>query len=323
MKGTIEIFVELGRRLRSFGQDEHSQRVLAAAVAANEWFSPADICRAIDAICEEYLDEEKLRHWCKNYTPGAPRRVAIIMAGNIPLVGFFDLMCVLLCGHTALIKPSSKDSVLTNYIIDTLRDISPNISIESYDDNADIDMIIATGGAEAAKFFRTRYADTPALIRGSRHSVAVLDSKESVEEIRGLQEDIFLYNGLGCRNVSLIFLPRGAELKIEPPKMNPMYRGNYLHNKAMRQMMGQTFADFGECIAVEEIGFSLNISQINYCYYDNISDVEQWISDNDEQLQCIVSHTISHPRKVAFGRAQYPTLTDYADGVDVMEFLTT
>ena len=184
-------------------------------------------------------------------------------------------------------------------------------------------MIIATGGTEAAKFFRTRYKGIPALIRGSRHSVAVLDGKESEEEICGLQEDIFSYNGLGCRNVSLIFLPRGAELKIDPPTMNPMYRGNYLHNKAIRQMMGQTFADFGECIAVEEFGFSLNISQINYCYYDNIKDIEQWISDNDEQLQCIVSHAINHPRKVAFGRAQYPTLTDYADGVDVMEFLTT
>ena len=323
MKGTIEIFVELGRRLRSFGQDEHSQRVLAAAVAANEWFSPEDIRRAIDAICEEYLDEEKLHSWSKNYTPCTPRRVAIIMAGNIPLVGFFDLMCVLLCGHTALVKPSSKDCVLTEYIIDTLRNISPEISIESYNESADVDMIIATGGSEAAKFFRTRYADIPALIRGSRHSIAVLDGKESGREIYGLQQDIFSYNGLGCRNVSLIFLPRGTELIIEPPTMNSMYRGNYLHNKAMRQMMAQPFTDFGECIAVEELGFSLNISQINYCYYDNINDVAQWIAENDEQLQCIVSHAISHPRKVAFGRAQYPTLADYADGVDVMEFLTT
>lgn len=323
MKGTIEIFVELGRRLGNFGQDEHSQRVLAAAVAANEWFSPEDIRRVIDAICEEYLDEEKLHSWSKNYTPCTPRRVAIIMAGNIPLVGFFDLMCVLLCGHTALVKPSSKDWVLTEYIIDILRNISPEISIESYNESADVDMIIATGGSEAAKFFRTRYADIPALIRGSRHSIAVLDGKESGREIYGLQQDIFSYNGLGCRNVSLIFLPRGTELIIEPPTMNSMYRGNYLHNKAMRQMMAQPFTDFGECIAVEELGFSLNISQINYCYYDNISNVAQWIAENDEQLQCIVSHAISHPRKVAFGRAQYPTLADYADGVDVMEFLTT
>ena len=323
MMGTIEIFVELGRRLSSFGQDEHSQRVLKDAVAANEWFSQEDILRAIKAICEEYLDEEKLRSWNKNYTSCTPRRVAIIMAGNIPLVGFFDLMCVLLCGHTVLVKPSSKDTILTEYIIDTLRDISPAIPIESYTESAEIDMIIATGGAEAAKFFRTRYADIPALIRGSRHSIAVLDGKESEQELHGLQEDIFSYNGLGCRNVSLVFLPRGVELKIEPPTMNPMYRGNYLHNKAMRLMMAQPFTDFGECIAVEELGFSLNISQINYCYYDNICDVEQWIAENDYQLQCIVSHAISHPRRVAFGRAQYPTLSDYADGVDVMEFLTT
>lgn len=323
MKMTIDIFVELGRRLSSFGQDERSQRALADAVAANEWFTEQDIHRAVNAICEEYLDERKLQLWSAQYHKCQPRRVAIIMAGNIPLVGFFDLMCVLLCGHTALVKPSSKDRVLTKYIIDTLRDISPNVAIKEYNDSEDIDMIIATGGAEAAKFFRTRYASIPALIRGSRHSVAVLDGKESDNEISGLQEDIFSYNGLGCRNISLIFLPRDAELKIMPPAMNPMYRGNYRHNKAIRQMLGQAFTDFGECIAVEELGFSMNISQINYCYYDNIDDIKQWITDNDEQIQCIVSHAIDHPRCIDFGRAQYPTLSDYADGVDVMEFLTT
>jgi hypothetical protein len=104
--------------------------------------------------------------------------------------------------------------------------------------------------------------------------------------------------------------------------MNPMYRGNYLHCKAMRSMMGQSFVDFGECIAVEERDFSSNISQINYCYYDDLVEVESWLAEHDEELQCIVSRALSHPRAVAFGRAQYPTLWDYADGVDVMKFLT-
>ena len=323
MDGKIDIFVALGERLLRFGEDEQSQRVLAEAIAGNEWFTAEDIHRAIDAICEEFLDREKLEKWVAKYSiPESARRVAIIMAGNIPLVGFFDMMCAVICGCETYIKPSSKDTVLTKYVVDTLRDISDDVHVFDYDAEADYDMIIATGGAEAARYFRTRYASTPALIRGSRHSVAVLAGDESEQELRGLRDDIFTYNGLGCRNVSLIFLPRGMELEIDAPKMNPMYRGNYLHCKAMRSMMGQPFVDFGECIAVEECGFSSNISQINYCYYDTLAEVENWLAEHDEELQCIVSRVLSHPRAVAFGRAQYPALTDYADGVDVMNFLT-
>ena len=323
MDGRIDIFVALGVRLRRFGEDEQSRRVLAEAIACNEWFTAEDIHRAIDAICEEFLDREKLSKWVAQYSiPASARHVAIIMAGNIPLVGFFDMMCAVMSGYETYIKPSSKDTVLTKYVVDTLRDISDDVHIFDYDSEADYDMIIATGGAEAARYFRTRYASTPALIRGSRHSVAVLAGDESEQELRGLRDDIFTYNGLGCRNVSLIFLPRGMRLEIDAPKMNPMYRGNYLHCKAMRSMMGQPFVDFGECIAVEECSFSSNISQINYCYYDTLAGVESWLAEHDEELQCIVSRVLSHPRAVAFGRAQYPALTDYADGVDVMKFLT-
>ena len=323
MDSRIDIFVALGERLRRFGKDEQSKSVLAEAIAGNEWFTAEDILRAIDAICEEFLDKEKLTKWVAQYSiPVSVRRVAIIMAGNIPLVGFFDMMCAVICGYETYIKPSSKDTVLMKYVIDTLRDISDDVHIFDYDSEAEYDMIIATGGAEAARFFRTRYASTSALIRDSRHSVAVLTGDESAQELQGLRDDIFTYNGLGCRNVSLIFLPRGMRLEIDAPMMNPMYRGNYLHCKAMRSMMGQPFVDFGECIAVEERGFSSNISQINYSYYDDLAEVERWLKENDEHLQCIVSRALSHPRAVAFGRAQYPALMDYADGVDVMNFLT-
>ena len=323
MDGRIDIFVELGRRLRGFGKDEYSTRVLADAIAENEWFSAEDIHHAIDAICEEYLNREKLEQWCAHYpAPSQSCNVAIIMAGNIPLVGFFDLMCAVICGYNTHIKPSSKDKILTQYIIDTLRDISDKVHIFDYNPDTDYDMVIATGGSEVAHFFQRRYATTPALIRGSRHSVAVLTGDETEQELQGLQMDIFRYNGLGCRNVSLIFLPQGKEIILCPPKMNPMYHGNYLHCKAMRTMMGQPFLDFGECIAVEEKAFSENISQINYCYYDSIEEVTAWLQEHDKDLQCIVSHATNHPREVAFGRAQYPTLWDYADGVDVMRFLT-
>ena len=319
----IEIFAKLGVRLSSFGKEPHTNRIIDQAIEQNEWFSREDILLAIDAICEEYLDADKLSKWVSEYTvPKRQERIAIIMAGNIPLVGFFDMMCALILGHEVAVKPSSKDSVLTNYIIDTIRDISPAVAISEFDPAAAYDRVIATGSNETARHFSARYSSTPSLVRGSRHSVAILSGNESEGEIAALQRDIFTHNGLGCRSVSLIFLPQGTTLKLTPPAMGAMYRGNYRHCKAMRTMLSQPFSDFGECIAVEECGFPTNISQINYCYYRSIEEVEQWITKKDNELQCIVTSIIEHPRRVDFGRAQYPSLWDYADGVDVMKFLT-
>lgn len=324
VKRMVEIFSMLGCRLQNFGADVASRDVIAQAVAANEWFSEADILMAVDAIRREFLSPEKLTSWLAQYdlatTPS--RRVAIIMAGNIPLVGFFDLMCVLLCGHEALVKSSHKDSVLINYIISELKAIAPDIPIRDYTPSAQVDMVIATGGDSAAAHFRKSYANLPTLIRGSRHSVAVLDGGESSADIEALQRDIFSYNGLGCRNVSLVFLPRGAKLQLaQPENIGAMYRGNYLSQRAMMSMMGADFQDWGFCLSKEGREFSDVISCVNYTYYDDLAEVEEWLASHDESLQCIVSRCVKHPRAVEFGQAQYPTLYDYADGIDVMKFL--
>ena len=277
MNRLIEIFSELGRRLVGFGSDEPTQKVIAEAMAENEWISAEDILMAVDAIRQEFLDEEKLSRWAEHYSPTEQRRVAIIMAGNIPLVGFFDLLCAVIVGHRVAIKPSSKDRVLMNFIVEELRAIEAEIAIEQYDPTTEYDMVIATGGDEAARHFSRRYAHCPTLIRGSRHSVAVLAGDESKEEIEALQRDIFSYNGLGCRSVSLVMLPRGAELTIRPPKMNRMYRGNYRHTRAMMALTAQAFKDLGECIAMERREFPQQISCVNYCYYDSLQEVEQWL----------------------------------------------
>ena len=323
MEKMIEIFSALGKRLENFGEESTSQEIVRRAIEENAWFNRHDILLAVDAIREEFLNREKLQRWTATYRKVEPRRVAIIMAGNIPLVGFYDLLCVLMAGHTALVKPSSKDRVLTEYIINLLREIEPEISILPYSDDEPIDMAIATGGDQAAQHFRTRYANLPTIIRGSHHSLAVLDGKESAEEIEALATDIFSHNGLGCRNISLVLIPQGYELKITPPAhYNAMIEGNYRQNRALKSMLGVPFTDLGGYIAVESNNFSDNISQINYHTYDSISEVEQWIAANDDHIQCIVSNAITHPRCVTFGRAQYPTLWDVADGVDVMNFLT-
>lgn len=323
MNRLIEIFSELGRRLVGFGSDEPTQKVIAEAMAENEWFSAEDILMAVDAIRQEFLDEEKLSRWAEHYTPTEQHRVAIIMAGNIPLVGFFDMLCAVIVGHRVAIKPSSKDRVLMNFVVEELRAIEAEIAIEQYDPATEYDMVIATGGDEAALHFSRRYAHCPTLIRGSRHSVAVLAGDESEEEIEALQRDIFSYNGLGCRSVSLVMLPRGAELTIRPPKMNRMYSGNYRHTRAMMALTAQAFKDLGECIAMERREFPQQISCVNYCYYDSLQEVEQWLWEMDEKIQCVITRAIDHKRAVDFGSAQYPTLWDYADGVDVMKFLTT
>lgn len=323
MNRLIEIFSELGRRLVGFGSDEPTQKVIAEAMAENEWFSAEDILMAVDAIRQEFLDEEKLSRWAKHYSPTEQRRVAIIMAGNIPLVGFFDMLCAVIVGHRVAIKPSSKDRVLMNFVVEELQAIETEIPIEQYDPTTEYDMVIATGGDEAARHFSRRYAHCPTLIRGSRHSVAVLAGDESEEEIEALQRDIFSYNGLGCRSISLVMLPRGAEFTIRPPKMNRMYRGNYRHTRAMMALTAQAFKDLGECIAMERREFPQQISCVNYCYYDSLQEVEQWLWEMDEKIQCVITRAIDHKRAVGFGRAQYPTLWDYADGVDVMKFLTT
>ena len=324
MVSVADSFERLGERLQNFGNDEYTRTVVDKACAANEWFTAEDICCAVYAICKQFLTHGKLQEWLSRYNISSvePKRVAVIMAGNIPLVGFFDLMCVLLCGHTALVKPSSKDKVLTEYIISELKSISAELPILPYSDSSVCDMVIATGGDSAAAYFQSRFASIPSLIRGSRHSLAVLDGSESEADIKALSRDIFTYWGLGCRNVSLVMLPRGCELRILPPdRQNEMYRGCYLSTRAIMAMTSRTYIDLGFALAVEQRDFSDNISCVNYCYYDSIEEVERWIKERDSVIQCVVSRCVEHPRRVDLGCAQYPTLNDYADGIDVMEFL--
>lgn len=329
MKSTVEIFSELGTRLAEFGKDEASRSAMAHAIADNDWFSVGDIRYAVEAIRHEMLDSEKIEKWLAQYptlTKHRNLRVAIIMAGNIPLVGFFDLMCVIASGNTPFIKPSSKDQALEAYIEQQLREIEPSLHIGKYDDKADYDAIIATGGESANLYFRNAFADIPALLRGSRHSVAVLSGKEGKIDIEHLSDDIFVHSGLGCRNVSLIFVPKGSKPKIKPRKMSQAYHNNYLQCRALLTMQGHRFEDLGEALLVtsKSAEFPRFLSQINIVEYTSLNDVKSWLATNDESLQCVVS-TINglHSRQVPFGKAQTPSFFDYADERDTMQFLLT
>ena len=208
------------------------------------------------------------------------------------------------------------------YIVDSLLEIEPKLTIEQMGADSVIDALIATGSDSAALHFRTMYGDIPTLIRGSRHSIAVLTGGESREDIEALQRDIFTYSGLGCRNVSLLFAPKGFDFTLSVPTMPEGYNNNYRHTRALMTMQGKSFTDIGGAITVEgDALFPRHISCINIYRYDSISEVERWIEHNNSRLQCVVSNIEHLPRSVKFGMAQYPRLNDYADDVDVMKFL--
>lgn len=325
MKQPLEIFIQLGERLAAFGEDALSREVIARAEAENGWFTAEDVRYAVRAICEDMLCPVKLEPWLASYNlpdaaPAKPHRVAIIMAGNIPLVGFLDLLCVIASGNHAAVKMSGKDRVLMSYIIDVLRDIEPQVMISEYADE-EVDAVIATGGGNANRYFRTRFAHVPSLLRGNRHSVAVLTGSESDEQMRALSEDIYRYSGLGCRNVSLIFAPEGVEVRLRQHDVNPKYTNNLCQTRALLEMGGIPYVESGRSLLTEGGEFSAQLSRINIFRYRSLAEVEAWLSSHEEELQCVVTDAIEHSRRVDFGSAQRPALTEYPDERDVMRFL--
>ncbi len=320
MKNFVQIATEWGKRLSTNINHDCRER----AISQNEWFSDEQINMAIDAIVSMMLQREGLEEWLKHYpTPSQKsERVLIVMAGNLPLVGFFDLLCVIAAGHTALVKPSHKDRVLIEWVISELHAIAPDTPIYIYNDTELVDRVIATGSDTTRRHFEAKYPNTPTLLRGTRHSAAIITDDDV--DLTALSDDIFSYSGLGCRNVSLLFVPKDFSLeKIPTAATHPKHRNNYLHAKALLTLNNTPHFDSGSHCIVESHEFPNEISMLSIIKYNKIDEVEQWIEQHDEAIQCIVANrsAITHPRRVDFGRAQYPSLLDYADGVDTMMFL--
>lgn len=328
MMNAIDIFVQLGRRLETFGRDDASAEVIRRATADNGWFSAREIICAVEAVRSQMLVRDKLEAWldAAPKSCGKPKRVAVVMAGNIPLVGFYDLLCVIAGGHEAIVKPSGKDRALMLHIISLLRETEPSVPIEVTDDAglliAAPDAVIATGSDNAVRFFRSHFADIPLLLRGSRHSIAVLDGRETEEELSGLLSDISLYSGLGCRSVSMIFMPRGCDMRFAPIEVNPKYLNNYLQAKALLSMRGTSFVDTGSVLFVPDSEFPSSLSVVSVAEYDDIDEVCSWAESHDKELQCVVTHCFEHSRAVPFGSSQRPRLEDCPDDIDVMRFLS-
>ncbi len=306
-------------------EDEFNAKLKLAEIH-NPWFTQDNLKFCLEQW-GKILTKENLRNWISNYsTTENPKNVGIIMAGNIPLVGFHDLISVLLSGHHAIVKTSSKDDILMSFVMDYLKEFEAlkNV-IQKIERLQNHDAVIATGSNNTARYFEYYFKEIPNIIRKNRTSVAILKGNETVEDLRKLAEDIFRYFGLGCRNVTKIYLPKGFNTDLlfesfyewKEVINHTKYANNYEYNRAIYLMGSETFLDNNFVMLKESDEFFSPIGVVNYEFYENLEDVRKELTQNEEKIQCIVGNDF----EVNFGETQKPSLTDYADGVDVMKFL--
>ncbi len=326
----INSLANLGDFLKNLPAQE-KEDICSLAAAKNAWFTKENIALAIDGVVH-YLNRAHLNNWSRLYhQPAAIKNVGIIMAGNIPLVGFHDLLSVLVAGHKAVIKLSSQDNVLPTFLINTLLKIDDRFDphIEIVEKIAAVDAVIATGSDNSSRYFKKYFGDKPNIIRQNRTSIAVISGNESEDELKMLGNDIFSYFGMGCRNVSKLYIPKGYDLTQLIPHLeshqdirnHPKYFNNYEYNKAIYLVNRVDHLDNGFALFRETTDLVSPLAVIYYQEYSSLNELEHFISENSDKLQCIVSNELSFPGSVEFGRTQYPDLQDYADKVDTLAFL--
>ena len=280
------------------------------------------------------LRKDKLETWISKYNlQNVNYKVAIIMAGNFPLAGLHDLICVIITGNKAIIKPSSDDKILINFFVEFLHEKFPetNEIIEITSEKlGDFDKVIATGSNNTFNYFEYYFRDKSSLLRKNRNSIAVLSGYESENELKLLSDDIFIYFGLGCRNISKIFVPTGydiSQLKNKFDKYNYIinhnkYSNNYNYQKTIKIMNNDVFVDCDYFLMSQSKEINPPISIIYYDYYDDISQVSNFINEKRNQIQCIVTN-LQIDNSTGFGEAQDPKLDQYADNTDTINFLLT
>ncbi len=340
LKQRINAFVNLGQWLRENASEtdietkssEKITAILKRAEAENGWFTQDSIRFALKSWGEA-LSEENLHHWASSYKieNPHPKTVAIIMAGNIPLVGFHDFLSVLLTGNKVLAKLSSNDRVLLPYLAEILISFEGEFNgFISFSEEklTDFDAVIATGSNNTARYFEYYFGKYPHIIRKNRNSVAVLTGAETEENLLKLADDIFRYFGLGCRNVSKLYVPKNYDFQRFFKSMfswkdiihNHKYINNYDYNKAVYLMDGLPLLDNEFMLLKNDSGFSSPISVVFYEQYETIESLSQSLKTQAENIQCIVSKA-GIADEIAFGKAQHPELWEYADGVDTIRFL--
>lgn len=322
-----QLLVRLGNYLVS--DDRLWVEAKAKAFRENPWFIPQFIDLAVKNIANNILEEEKVADFAGRYhIPGEnndPQKVGIVMAGNIPLVGFHDLFCVFLAGHIACVKLSSKDDVLTRHLVNKM--IEWNAEVSGYIMISErlngCEAYIATGSNNTSRYFEYYFRSYPSIIRKNRTSVAILTGEETSEELGKLADDVHQYFGLGCRNVTKLYVPNGYDFiplleafkKYSFLSDHNKYINNYDYNLAINILNKRFYMSNGTVLLVEDNSIFSPICQLHYEFYSGERSLMEELK-NDDNIQAIVGKDA-----IGFGEAQCPGNTDYADGVDTMKFL--
>ncbi|MGB2416317.1 MAG: acyl-CoA reductase [Flavobacteriaceae bacterium] len=298
----------------------------------NGWFSEKNILFALESWAK-LLTTEKLTNWITNYPIEnvSQKKIAIIMAGNIPMVGFHDFLCALICNHEIIVKQSSNDKHLLPFLTLYLTKVAPELKgrvvfleqkLEGFD------AVIATGSDNTARYFEYYFKDKPSIIRKNRNSLAILTGDETKEDLLKLSNDIFQYYGLGCRSVSKLFVPNDYNFDAFFEAMyhwNPIingakYANNYDYNKAVYLMSEFKMLENGFLMIKEDESYASPIATLFYEHYDSLESLSEKLNQDSSKIQCIVSNQLSDEH-LPFGSTQTPKLEDYADGVDTVDFL--
>ncbi len=338
----LRAFVQLGALFNEFCDSDTIeknpwlQKLEAAVIQAeqeNKWYTQENLRFAMQAWAS-LLKEDALTSWLVPYSTQAaktPKRVALVMAGNIPMVGFHDFLSVLLSGHIVVGKLSSNDKVLLPFIREFLIAQAPEFEEKitfTEERLGDFEAAIATGSTNTGRYFDYYFGKYPNIIRKNRNSVAVLTGNETPAQLEALGEDIFRYFGLGCRSVSKLFVPEGynfdafyqAQFHWKTVLEHHKYVNNYDYNKAVYLMSENAILDNGFLILKEDPQYASPIATLFYEYYSSESDLKERLQQDAEAIQCVVADGFIE-NEIAFGETQSPSLTDYADGVNTLAFL--
>lgn len=325
----IDLLVQLGQYILSANENWLAAKEKAGY--ENGWFTQEFVLRATQNIANEFLQKETLENWVKKYpiesNNNNPKKIGIVMAGNIPLVGFHDFLCVFISGNIALIKASSKDIVLIKHLVEKI--IEWDAKAANYllfaEMLKDCEAYIATGSNNSSRYFEYYFAKYAHIIRKNRTSVAILSGKETKQELEKLADDVYYYFGLGCRNVTKIFVPVDYNFvslieafnKYQHLADHHKYKNNYDYNLALHMLNKVYYMTNGSILLIEDKKLFSPISQLNYEFYTSEESVITSLKEKPE-LQCIIGKNY-----ISFGAAQCPLVHDYADGVDTLSFLTS
>ena len=330
LQARIAAFAHLGQKIKVLTATEITELAIQAQ-SKNGWFTKENIDLALDGIIQ-LLDADRLIEWTNRYSFGPNvHKVGIVMAGNIPMVGFHDFLSVLISGQTAIIKLSSQDEVLPQTMATWLTEIEPEFASHFVfaDKLSEIDAVIATGSDNSARYFNQYFKHLPNIIRKNRTSLAIINGEESDEEIYRLGQDIFSYFGLGCRNISKILIPSGYDMTRFLDGLNAYseilqhhkYNNNYDYNKSIYLVNGEQHLDNGFLLLKPSTDLISPLAVLFYEEYKNLENLEGYINSISEKLQCVVSANAWFSNSFDFGKAQTPEVDDYADGVDTLKFL--